>query len=60
MNYLNSFKCVTVLQGNGTITHQETNASTTTTPGVQAAPASMTARYYKLGSITHPNQVPRH
>lgn len=63
-NYINNWKCVAVLRGDGSAA-QSAETPTSTTPqnsghntGNQT-PLS-TTRYYKLGSISHPNQVPWH
>lgn len=62
-NYINNWKCVAVLKGDGT-SAQSTETPVITTPpsnnsiGNQQLPS--TTRYYKLGSISHPNQVPWH
>lgn len=64
-NYINNWKCVAVLKGDGTAAQSADlpkaaipsgNSATNTTT---QQPLS-TARYYKLGSISHPNQVPWH
>ena len=61
-NYINNWRCIAVLKGDGS-SGQSTETPTLVTPpnsthtGV-AQPS--TTRYYKLGSISHPNQVPWH
>ncbi|XP_054281749.1 nucleoporin SEH1 isoform X2 [Macrosteles quadrilineatus] len=55
-NHMNSWKCVSVLKGDGT---QAQNAESTATSTV-VPHSSSNARYFKLGTISHPNQVPWH
>nr|CAG4644878.1 EOG090X080D [Leptodora kindtii] len=50
-NYLHNWKCVGVLKGDGTGTNGEEGERDKT---------SATARYYKLGTISNPTQVPWH
>ena len=62
-NYINNWKCVAVLKGDGT-SAQSADAAIATPPNSNHStniqqPFS-TTRYYKLGSISHPNQVPWH
>ncbi|XP_023245315.1 nucleoporin SEH1-A isoform X1 [Copidosoma floridanum] len=62
-NYINNWKCVAVLKGDGTTAHSAENVMSTPPNsnhnlGVQLP--SSTTRYYKLGTISHPNQVPWH
>lgn len=61
-NYINNWKCVAVLKGDGTSPLNAETPQIATPPnqsiGIQQ-PLS-TTRYYKLGSISHPNQVPWH
>ncbi|KAK0178300.1 hypothetical protein PV328_002264 [Microctonus aethiopoides] len=61
-NYINQWKCVAVLKGDGT-SAQSIDAPQHATPPVQSTSTQLppsTTRYYKLGSISHPNQVPWH
>ncbi|XP_053984061.1 nucleoporin SEH1-A isoform X2 [Hylaeus anthracinus] len=61
-NYINNWKCVAVLKGDGT-SAQSAEIPTAATPPNQSAGTQQTpstTRYYKLGSISHPNQVPWH
>lgn len=61
-NYINNWKCVAVLKGDGTSAQSAETPTAATPPnhstGTQQTPS--TTRYYKLGSISHPNQVPWH
>ncbi|KAK0181654.1 hypothetical protein PV327_003922 [Microctonus hyperodae] len=61
-NYINQWKCVAVLKGDGT-SAQSADAPQVAAPSVQSTSTQLppsTTRYYKLGSISHPNQVPWH
>jgi len=52
-NYLQNWKCIAVLKGDGSgVTEDEKDREKGT--------AAATARYFKLGSISNPNQVPWH
>lgn len=52
-NYLQNWKCIAVLKGDG--------SGVNTEEGVDRDKAvSATARYFKLGTISNPNQVPWH
>lgn len=53
-NYLQNWKCIAVLKGDGSGATQEDGADREKVPG------SGTARYFKLGAISNPNQVPWH
>lgn len=55
---MNSWKCVTVLKGDGTPATAENNR----VPAAATPPSapSMTARYYKLGIIANHLEVPWH
>lgn len=56
-NHMNNWKCVSVLKGDGT----QASELPAPTPGTIAAPHSAAnVRYFKLGAISHPNQVPWH
>ncbi|CAH0382957.1 unnamed protein product [Bemisia tabaci] len=57
-NYMNVWKCVAVLKGDGTLPQTEPTTGTIAQPTLLSSSSS--ARYYKLGSISHPNQVPWH
>lgn len=60
-NYMNSWKCISILRGDGTQAKSDTSVTNMPTMGQIAAPnQSSTTRYYKLGSITNPNQVPKY
>jgi hypothetical protein len=61
-NYMNSWKCVAVLKGDGTQTKSDSSTPAVPTPsgGVATSNHSSTTRYYKLGTISNPNQVPWH
>ncbi|XP_035730686.1 nucleoporin SEH1-A-like isoform X1 [Vespa mandarinia] len=57
-NYINNWKCVAVLKGDGTSAQNaETPAAATPPNQPTGIPPPSTAKYYKLGSISHPNQV---
>lgn len=62
-NYINNWKCVAVLKGDGT-SAQSAEAAMSTPPNSSLSLAAQqtpsTTRYLKLGSISHPNQVPWH
>lgn len=58
-NYKNSWKCAAVLKGDGTQGDSEPSA-TVGTPATSTISPQGTARYYKLGTITHSSQVPWH
>jgi nucleoporin SEH1 len=53
-NYLQNWKCIAVLKGDGSGVSPEDGTDRDKT--VSAA----TARYFKLGAISNPNQVPWH
>ena len=62
-NYINHWKCVAVLKGDGTSAQSAEMPQIATPPShamVSIQPPLSTTRYYKLGSISHPNQVPWH
>jgi nucleoporin SEH1 len=62
-NYINNWKCVAVLKGDGTSAQSAENAVSTppnSSHNLAAQQPLSTTRYYKLGSISHPNQVPWH
>lgn len=61
-NYINHWKCISVLKGDGTPV-QGAETPVLATPPNSSTPAQQTpstTRYYKLGTISHPNQVPWH
>lgn len=54
-NYLQNWKCIAVLKGDGSgVTTEDVNDKE------KASTSSATARYFKLGTISNPNQVPWH
>ena len=53
-NYLQNWKCIAVLKGDGSGVSQEDGADR------DKAISATTARYFKLGAISNPNQVPWH
>lgn len=57
-NHADTWKCVSVLKGDGTQAHHTESipAPVQTTTSSQTA----TTRYFKLGTISHPSQVPWH
>lgn len=55
---MNSWKCVTVLKGDGSPAGGDSRTAAASAPS--APNASITARYYKLGIITNPLEVPWH
>lgn len=58
---MNSWKCITSLRGDGTQAKSDSSSSSVPAMGQVAAPnQSSTTRYYKLGTITNPNQVPKY
>lgn len=62
-NYINNWKCVAVLKGDGTSAQSADKIEKSIPPGhltTSNQQPSSTTRYYKLGSISHPNQVPWH
>ncbi|CAH1365016.1 hypothetical protein MTP99_001331 [Tenebrio molitor] len=60
MNYINSWKPVAVLRGDGSqVPNDGHRASVTSTVGPSVT-TSQTARYIKLGTITQPRDVPWH
>lgn len=55
------WKCVTVLKGEGTLSESGISSDTVATiSNASAGQPSAKARYLKLGTISHPNQVPNH
>lgn len=61
VNYMNSWKPVAVLKGDGTQVPNETHrASMTSAIGLPTPPISQTARYIKLGTISQSREVPWH
>lgn len=61
-NFINHWKCISVLKGDG-IPAQGAETPVVATPPSSSTPAQQipsTTRYYKLGTISHPNQVPWH
>jgi len=59
-NYMNNWKCVAALKGDGTRAQSEPSAPTAPAGSVENSNQSSTTRYYKLGTISNPNQVPWH
>lgn len=62
-NYINNWKCVAVLKGDGTSAQNAENVTSTTqnaSNNLGSQQSLSTTRYFKLGSISHPNQVPWH
>jgi len=59
-NYMNNWKCVAALKGDGTQAQSEPSAPTAPAGSVENSNQSSTTRYYKLGTISNPNQVPWH
>ncbi|KAG8277699.1 Nucleoporin SEH1 [Homalodisca vitripennis] len=62
-NHMNNWKCVSVLKGDGT--QAPGTELPPPTPGTIATPHPLpqlnsNTRYFKLGTISHPNQVPWH
>lgn len=53
-NYLQNWKCIAVLKGDGS------GVSSEDATDREKASSSSTARYFKLGAISNPNQVPWH
>lgn len=53
-NYLQNWKCIAVLKGDGSGVSSEDGSERDKTS------SSSTARYFKLGAISNPNQVPWH
>lgn len=53
-NYLQNWKCIAVLKGDGSGVSTEDGADREKTSN------ATTARYFKLGTISNPNQVPWH
>lgn len=61
MNYINSWKPVAVLKGDGSQVSSEGHRMSVSSSMSQAVQAvSQTARYIKLGTITQPRDVPWH
>lgn len=62
VNYINSWKPVGVLKGDGSQVSSEIQrlANTTTSGNQIVTPSQTTARYIKLGSITQTRDGPRH
>lgn len=58
MNYMNSWKCVAVLKGDGS--QSGGDMGRVAAPMGTSVTPSMTARYYKLGTITSSREVPWH
>lgn len=61
-NFINHWKCISVLKGDGTPV-QGAETPILATPPNSSTPAQQppsTTRYYKLGTISHPSQVPWH
>jgi len=57
---MNNWKCVAALKGDGTQAQSEPSAPTAPAGSVENSNQSSTTRYYKLGTISNPNQVPWH
>jgi hypothetical protein len=59
---MKNWKCIAVLKGDGT--QAQTDSSVPAVPvasgGEASSSHSSTTRYYKLGTISNPNQVPLH
>lgn len=53
------WKCIAVLKGDGTQAITE-GVITPAAPVISTISPQSTAKYYKLGTISHPNQVPWH
>lgn len=61
MNYINSWKPVAVLKGDGSHVSSETQRSSiSSAAGLPTPPVSQTARYIKLGTIAQSREVPWH
>lgn len=53
-NYLQNWKCIAVLKGDGSgVSPEDADRD-------KAVGSAATARYFKLGAISNPNQVPWH
>ena len=61
-NYLDNWKCISVLKGDGTAASQSERGQLSSSIGSSAGTSngSVNARYYQLGSIQQKNQVPWH
>jgi len=59
---MNNWKCVAMLKGDGTQAQSDSSTPPVPAPSGSAASntQSSTTRYYKLGTISNPNQVPWH
>lgn len=57
-SYTQVWKCAAVLKGDGFKPGNDISAIANATHNIVAAHS--TTRYYKLGTISHPNQVPWH
>ncbi|XP_074644781.1 nucleoporin SEH1-like [Tubulanus polymorphus] len=58
-NYLDNWKCISVLKGDGSVGQSEGDHQSRTYEISSNDPQS-NARYYKLGSVNHPSQVVWH
>lgn len=57
-NYLQNWKCIAVLKGDGSgVTTEDLSDKE---KNEKASTSAATARYFKLGTISNPNQVPWH
>lgn len=56
------WKCIAVLKGDGSQSQADSATPPIATPAglVATTTQTNTARYYKLGTIANPSQVPRH
>lgn len=59
-NHADNWKCVSVLKGDGTQAHHVENIPAPVQITTSSQTATATTRYFKLGTISHPSQVPWH
>ena len=61
-NYLDNWKCIAVLKGDGSSMQDRSQGPTSSSYGSSAGTSngSANARYYKLGSVSAANQVVWH
>lgn len=61
VNYINTWKPVAVLKGDGSqVVSDNHRSSVTSSMGIPTPPTSQTARYIKLGAISQARDVPWH
>lgn len=60
VNFLKNWKCAAVLKPDGAQSAQDTGTISTNFSVTNQTTTGLTTKYYKRGTISHPNQVPWH